>query len=199
MNGKGEKGQVGEARRSASQIIFGHLPEQTVDIDGGIWKVSKWRHAHVESAVDLDALTEAVLAAALPWTATGRDGGLSERLRSGRRRIQVLSLDRDNGIEAKPFPKLWICPGCGRVHRHVAANCPCGGKGRRGQLQFVSYCHHCGELDEPPVVRCPEHNEVAMRFPGSMSAGDIVQSCPTCSKRLRSGFAGKQCRKCGCA
>jgi len=30
-----------EVRRSASQIMFGHLPEQTVDIDGGTWKVSK--------------------------------------------------------------------------------------------------------------------------------------------------------------
>jgi hypothetical protein len=197
MKEKNERTQVGEVRRSASQIMFGHLPEQTVDIEGGIWKVSKWRHPHVESAVDLEALTDAVLIAALPWTTAARDGGLSERLRAGRRQIQVLSLDRENGIEARPFPKIWICPGCSRIHRHVVANCPCGSKGRRGQLHFVSYCSECGELDEPPIVRCDAHNEVALKFPGSMSASDIIQSCPTCSKKLRTGFAGKKCRKCG--
>src|SRR5437879_3069163 len=117
MRAKDEKAQAGDVRRSASQIMFGHLPEQTVDIEGGIWKISKWRHPHIESAVDLEALTEAVLIAAHPWTSVGRDGGLSDRLRAGRRRIQVLSLDRDNGIEARPFPKIWICPGCSRVHR----------------------------------------------------------------------------------
>jgi hypothetical protein len=177
--------------------MFGHLPEQTVDIEGGTWKVSKWRHPHIESAVDLEALTDAVLTAALPWTSIGRDGGLSQRLRSGRRQIQVLSLDRENGIEAKPFPKLWICPGCGRVHKHILSQCRCGSKGRRGQVHFVSYCSQCGELDEPPIVRCDEHHEIAIRFPGSMSASDIIQSCPICTKKLRTGFAGKKCRKCG--
>lgn len=162
-----------EVRRSASQIMFGHLPEQTVDIDGGTWKVSKWRHPHIESAVDLEALTDAVLTAALPWTSVGQDGGLGERLRAGRRQIQVLSLDRENGIEAKPFPKLWICPGCGRVHKHILTQCPCGSKGRRGQVHFVSDCSRCGELDEPPIARCDVHDEIAIRFPGSMSASGI--------------------------
>src|ERR1700730_10406849 len=197
MRVKSEAMRSGEVRRSASQIMFGHLPEQTVDIEGGTWKVSKWGHPQIESAVDLEALTDAVLTAALPWTAIGRDGGLGERLRGGRRQIQVLSLDRENGIEAKPFPKLWICPGCGRVHKHIGTHCPCGSKGRRGQVHFVSYCSQCGELDEPPIARCDAHKEIAIRFPGSMSASDIIQSCPVCAKKLRTGFAGKKCRKCG--
>ena len=27
--------------RSGSHILFGHLPEQTIDADGGIWKIKK--------------------------------------------------------------------------------------------------------------------------------------------------------------
>jgi hypothetical protein len=186
-----------EARRSASQIMFGHLPEQTVDIDGGIWRVQRWRHPHVENAIDLEALQEELLTAAREWSALNRDAGLGEKLRSGKRRIQVLSLDRNNGIEVGPFPKVWICPDCGRVHRNVVGKCSCGNQSRRDQLQFVSYCAACGELDEPPIIRCDAHNEVTLKFPGSMSAADIKQECPVCSKVLRSGFAGKKCRRCG--
>jgi hypothetical protein len=198
MKGPKEKMQTAaEVRRSASQIMFGHLPEQTVDIEGGIWKVTRWRYPHVESAIDLDALQEEVLTAAREWSTLGKDGGLSEKLRSGKRVIQVLSLDRDNGIEVNPFPKIWICPDCGRVHRSVIGKCACGLQSRRDQLQFVSYCSDCGDIDEPPIIKCDIHQDVTIRFPGSMSAGDIKQQCPVCSKPLRSGFAGKKCRRCG--
>lgn len=87
MNVRREKTAPADVRRSASQIMFGHLPEQTVDIEGGIWKVSRWRFPRVESAIDLDALQEAVLVAARDWSAIARDGGLGEKLRSGKRRI----------------------------------------------------------------------------------------------------------------
>ena len=197
MSVRREKTAAAEVRRSASQIMFGHLPEQTVDIEGGIWKVSRWRFPRVENAVDLDALQEAVLTAARDWSALARDGGFGEKLRSGKRQIQVLSLDRDNGIEVNPFPKIWICPSCHRVHRALVAKCACGHQGRRDQLQFVSYCSQCGAIDEPPIVKCDVHEDVMLTFPGSMSAGDIKQECPSCSNRLRSGFAGKKCRGCG--
>src|SRR5215472_2419574 len=127
--------------------------------------------------------------------AVGRDGGLGERLRAGRRQIQVLSLDRENGIEAKPFPKLWICPGCGRVHKHILTQCPCGSKGRRGQVHFVSDCSRCGELDEPPIARCDVHDEIAIRFPGSMSASGTSYQFLKLALRIRSSrnFLVKRC------
>ena len=28
--------------RSGSQILFGYLPDQTVDLSGGVWRVKKW-------------------------------------------------------------------------------------------------------------------------------------------------------------
>lgn len=186
-----------EVRRSASQVMFGYLPEQTVDIEGGVWKVQKWRRPHLERAVDTNVLRDAVLNLAQEWSRLGRDQDYASKLRSGRRQLNVLSLDRANGVEAAPFPRIWICSECRRVHRNIMASCPCGKKARKASLQFVSYCRNCGDVDEPPILRCSAHNEVAIRFPGSMSATDIIQYCPTCDSRLRSGFAGKKCKRCG--
>lgn len=187
-----------EVRRSASQIMFGHLPLQTVDINQGVWRVERWRRPQIERAIDIDALKDEVLAAAQPWTARSRDSRLAEHLRSGRRPIVVHSLDRDNGVEAVPFPRLWLCsnPQCRRVHTSPAANCTCGAQGRKAQLHFVSYCKDCGTLDEPTIFRCPTHEEVTIRFPGTMAAGDIVQSCPQCNWERR-GFIGRKCSNCG--
>ena len=58
-----------EARRSATQILFNHLPEQTVDINRGVWKVSRWRDPARERGVDIAALTAEVLAQAGPTVA----------------------------------------------------------------------------------------------------------------------------------
>src|SRR5207253_742612 len=86
-------------------------------------------------------------------------------------------------------------PQCRRVHTNVTARCKCGAEGRRAQLYFVSYCKDCGTLDEPTIFRCPTHGETAIKFPGTMAAGDIVQSCPQCSWKQR-GFIGKRCSTC---
>lgn len=185
-----------EARRSASQIMFGHLPEQTVDINRGIWKITHWRDARRERGIDVQALTAEVLAQSKPWSDRGRDSGLASRLSTGRRRLEVLSLSRDRGIDAEPFPKLWVCPQCNRVHRKGAGNCSCGAQGSRNQIHFVCYCQDCGHLAEPPITQCPTHRETRIRFPGTMSADRIVQDCPSCNRELRRGFAGKQCPNC---
>lgn len=185
-----------EARRSASQIMFGHLPQQTVDINQGVWKIERWRRPQVERAIDVEALKHEVLAAAHPWSSQGRDGRFAEFLRAGRRPLVVHALDRDNGVDAVPFPRLWLCANqnCRRVHNSPVADCPCGSQGRRPQLHFVAYCRDCGTLEEPTIFKCPTHKQVAIRFPGTMAAEDIVQSCPSCNWQRR-GFLG---RKCGC-
>jgi hypothetical protein len=185
-----------EARRSASQIMFNHLPEQTVDINRGVWKVSRWRDPPRERGVDLAALSAEVIAQAKPWTDRGRDSGLAARLASGTRGLEVLSLARDRGIDVEPFPKLWICPACSRVHTRGAGHCPCGAESSRNQIHFVCYCPDCGTIAEPPINRCQTHREVRISFPGTMSADRIVQSCPTCQQELRRGFAGKRCPTC---
>jgi len=189
-----------EARRSASQILFHHLPEQTVDIDRGVWKVAKWRDPRRESGVDLAALTVAVLEQARPWTDQQRDNGFGARLASGSRKLEILSLARDRGIDVEPFPKLWVCSNnrCERVHASPDSLCRCGDRSSRNQIHFVCYCRECGALAEPPIARCPTHREVRIRFPGTMAADRIVQDCPApgCGRELRRGFAGKSCPNC---
>lgn len=185
-----------EARRSASQIMFNHLPEQTVDINRGVWKVSRWRDPARERGVDLAALTAEVLVQAKQWSDRGRDSGLAARLTTGSRVLEVLSLARDRGIDVEAFPKIWICPVCDRVHTRSAGRCACNAEGSRNQIHFVCYCQDCGTMAEPPITRCPTHREVRIRFPGTMSADRIIQSCPQCQVELRKGFAGKQCPTC---
>ena len=31
-------------QRSASQVLFGALPDQTVDIRSGVWRVGRWKN-----------------------------------------------------------------------------------------------------------------------------------------------------------
>jgi hypothetical protein len=178
--------------------MFGHLPQQTVDINQGVWRIDRWRNPQVERAIDVEALRDEVLAAAQPWIAAERDGRYGELLRAGRRPLVVHSLDRDNGVEALPFPRLWLCANqdCRRVHTSPISDCACGSRGRRAQLHFVAYCSDCGAQEEPTIFRCPTHREVAIRFPGTMAAGDIVQSCPRCDWK-RKGFIGRKCSGCG--
>ena len=33
--------------RGASQVLFGFLPEQTVDLEGRVWRVARWSDASV--------------------------------------------------------------------------------------------------------------------------------------------------------
>ncbi|MEE1611865.1 hypothetical protein [Microvirga sp. CF3016] len=185
-----------EVRRSASQISFGHLPEQTVDINGGIWKVTKWRNTKLEHGVDTDALMGEVLAAASPWANAGKDHDFSQNVRSGRRKLTVRSLNRDDGIEVSPFPKIWRCHKCHRVHRNTTSRCQCGAEGGRQQVHFVCFCTNCGDVSEPPIFTCKSHNEVTLEYPGTMSASQIIQRCPSCQAVTRKGFAGAKCPRC---
>jgi len=54
------------ARRSASQILHGFLPGQTVDLNGGIFKVSEWRTPRYLQ-VDKETLRNELLRLARPW------------------------------------------------------------------------------------------------------------------------------------
>lgn len=185
-----------EVRRSASQIMFGHLPEQTVDINRGVWRVDRWRDTRRERGIDFGALKREIIVQAKPWSDWHRDSGLASMLANGKRALEVQSLARDRGIVVEPFPKLWLCPNCKKLHRNAVGHCSCNMDGTRNQIHFVCYCRECGSLEEPPISRCPTHNETRITFPGTMSADRIIQDCPTCKRELRRGFAGKRCSVC---
>lgn len=183
-------------KRSASQILFGFLPEQTVDVKGGVWKVAKW---HVNQIVDIDSdsLRRALISAASPWETTALDGNFVRSLRAGAD-VRVHSLDRDRGVLVEAFPKKWRCKseGCGRLHDTPNAPCPCKTKARHGQLPFVLFHDACGEIREPYYPTCPQHGQVRMRLPGTANPTEIKLSCPVCDRPLNAAFLRTKC-KCG--
>lgn len=183
--------------RSASQIQFGFLPQQTVDVKGGIWKVAFWTDTIPEHAVDTDALRRELIRATAPWTATQKDGGFAGHLRANYA-LELRKLNRERGVTLRPFPAIWMCRGnnCSRLHRQKSGKCPCGATGKRAQLPFVGY-HDCGAIREPQLPSCPEHREVAIQYPGTASARDIKFYCPVCRRTLRQGLSNNAPCDCG--
>lgn len=108
--------------RSASQILFGFLPEQTVDLKGGVWKVRDWKHPIVRNEIDIGSLKREIVRQANPWRFSGMDGGFVSHM-EGNAHLTVLTLNEANGVEVVPFPKLWICKYCKRVHEAAEASC----------------------------------------------------------------------------
>lgn len=64
-------------QRSGSQILFGYIPEQTVDLGGRVWKVRKWSQP-LPVAVDDESIREELIRQATAWERTG-NGHLRQR------------------------------------------------------------------------------------------------------------------------
>ena len=175
--------------RSASQILFGYLPEQTVDIKGRVWKVSKWDHT-VPVRCHEDSLRRELQRQAYQWELSGRDGGFCNDMRTGYS-LEVVTLNRQAGVKVDPYPPIFLCKACSRVTYNTANRCPCGGTGW-GQLHFVGY-HDCGRIEAPRIPQCPAHNAVRIKFPGTASAAEIKFECPECNRLLQRGFGFNQC------
>lgn len=185
--------------RSGSQILFGHLPEQTVDADGGVWKVKKWIDPSSVSAIDTGALRDELVRAAYPWRDANppQDGGFVDDLLA-QRPVRVRALNREEGVFCEPFPRLYMCQRCKRLHDEAMGRCKCGATGRRGQLPFVGYHEACGAIKTPYVRKCPKHGQRAVRFPGTASAAELIFFCPECPPNndvIHRGFTAS----CDCA
>lgn len=181
-------------QRSASQILFGFLPDQTVDLQGHVWRVTGWINPRHE-AIDPVTLRRGLIRAAAPWAAADNDGGYVEHLRQGRD-VQVLSLNRSDGVSVEPFPRVWMCKRCNRLSTSLEKRCPCGADRAKGQLHFVGYCDRCGALREPYIPGCQQHKQVRVVFPGTSSAREIRFDCPICGRLIRQGFGFPRCQ-CG--
>lgn len=185
-------GGLVRAERSATQILFGHLPGQTVDMLGGVWKVADWRSPRF-IRVDGEALRNELQRLAWPWTTNGDDGGFGRRLQGGDV-IRAVSVDLANGVSVERFPEVFQCRACNRIPRKRTKSCECGASSW-GQLHFVGY-HRCGEIQEPWIPRCKAHDQVRVVFPGSSDARQIRFVCPVCQAELRRGFGFNPC-SCG--
>jgi hypothetical protein len=179
--------------RGSSQILFGFLPGQTADLEGRIWKVAHWLDP-VPIPLDQEAVRVALLRAIAPWAATGNDDGLERELHS-RANVEVVELNKDRGVLVEPFPQQWRCKSCGSIARSRDERCRCGGT-TRGQMQFVTY-HTCGASGEPRLPRCPSHNAVAVRLPGTATARELRIFCPQCQQPLTPGGFPFQACNCG--
>ncbi len=178
--------------RGASQVLFGLLPGQTADLDGRIWKVANWLDP-VPIPLDQDAVRAALLGAIAPWTATGMDDGLERDLRA-HTAVDVVGLNMDRGVLVETFPEQWRCKRCGSIGRSRDERCSCGGRSR-AQMQFVTY-HNCGASGAPRIPRCPTHNAVAVRLPGTATAKELRFFCPQCRTPLTTG--GFPFQPCAC-
>ncbi len=179
--------------RGLSQILFGFLPDQTVDLSGRVWRVRRWvQPIHLE--VDRETVRSELLRAIKPWTQAGRDGRLAEDLFRGLP-IHVLQVNEHRGAEVEQFPRVFRCRTCSRLERHDDRVCRCGSKSWV-QWHFVSY-HDCGYLGPPRFLRCQTHDQVKVVLSGTASARDLRFECPVCDRLLHKGFfPGAKCDNC---
>jgi hypothetical protein len=178
-------------KRGLSQVVFRFLPEQTVDLAGAIWRVDRWVSPRT-LPVDADVVRSELLRAIYRFAASGRDGGLGERLRR-QDPIHVFTPNNEQGtgVSVVSFPKNYRCSRCGRIETRSSKACQCGANSWK-QLQFVAY-HHCGKLDTPWIPRCKEHNQVRVDYPGTTRTADLHFECPVCHKVVARGFAFLTC------
>lgn len=178
--------------RGASQVLFGLLPGQTADLEGRIWRVQNWLDP-VPIPLDQEAVRAALLGAIAPWAATGMDDNLDRDLR-GHTAVEVVALNMDRGVLVESFPDQWRCKQCGSIARTRDQRCSCG-HNARAQMQFVTY-HNCGASGPPNLPRCPTHNAVAVRLPGTATAKELRFFCPQCRTPLTNG--GFPFQPCAC-
>jgi hypothetical protein len=177
--------------RSLSQVVFRFLPEQTVDLAGAIWRVDKWV-APRTLQVDVDVVRSELLRAIYRYTATGRDGGLADRLLHHDPIHVITPNDEDGtGVSVVPFPENYRCTHCGRIEIGKGKSCRCGTNSWR-QLQFVAY-HQCGKLDTPWIPQCKKHKQVRVDYPGTTRTEDLHFECPVCRTEVQRGFPFLRC------
>lgn len=178
--------------RSGSQILRTFLPDQTVDLNGNIYRVTEWSApTHVE--IDTDLVRRRLLQEVVAWTDHGNDGGVGEDLLRGAP-VEVVELDERRGVTVERYPQVWLCRSCKRIGKSVDRRCVCGQR-NWGQLHFVGI-HDCGAITEPWIRRCAEHDDVKVVIPKSAKAGDISFVCPICGRQTMKGLGFN--RRCVC-
>ncbi len=166
------------------------LPTQTVDLEGGVWRVTHWGDP-VRLALDQTSVRTALLEAVAPWAILGRDGGLEGELRS-HAPVEVVAVNEDRGVVVERFPRQWRCRVCGRLTTESVQRCRCGSTSI-AQMQHVAY-HSCGAIQEPQLPRCQTHHAVAVRLPGTAAAREMYFFCPECHRPLSPrGFPFQPC------
>lgn len=174
------------AERGISQVVFGFLPEQTVDLNNRVWKVKAWSNPSY-AALDQDIVRRELLSAIRPWD--GRDNGLQAKLLSGVE-VHVLTPSA-SGVEVEPFPKMFRCKVCSRLEKSRDHKCKCGAQVWVA-FPFVAY-HTCGLIQEPFIAVCPAHKQAKVNNPRSNNAREFKFICPVCNSVAQDGFRWIKC------
>lgn len=174
-------------QRSRSQILFGFLPEQTVDLEGRTWKVREWLYCR-NADLDLSGLRNELIRQASAWR--DRDHGFTEMLMQGRS-IQLQVLESNTQVLVEPYPNLWMCRSCNRIKENPERRCTCGAN-KWGQLPYVGV-HECGAIATPYIPSCPVHRERRVTLPGTASALELIFDCPICRRHLQNGLGFMRC------
>src|SRR5690606_32737843 len=180
-------------RRRGSQILRTFLPDQTVDLRGGVYRVTEWTGPTV-IVVDTESVRRHIVREIEAWSVHGQDGSMGEELRRGAP-LEVVELDERRGVTVERFPKVWLCRACKRIGKSYDRRCKCG-QHNWGQLHFVGV-HNCGAIAAPYIQRCSEHDDVKVVIPKSAKAADIVFICPTCSSIVMYGLGFNRRCECG--
>jgi hypothetical protein len=179
--------------RSGSQILRTFLPDQTVDLNGNIYRVVEWSApTHLE--VDTDLVRRRLLQEIGAWIAHDTDGGVGDDLLR-RASVEVVELDERRGVTVGRYPRVWLCRSCKRIGKSADRRCSCGQR-HWGQLHFVGV-HECGAIVEPRIRRCPQHDDVKVVIPKSAKASDITFVCPTCDQKTMQGLGFNRPCDCG--
>ena len=176
--------------RGASQLLFGLLPAQTVDLQGRVWRVIRWvepKKLPLDQATVRKALEDAIA----PWVGSGNDDGLGAELHGGAI-VDIVGVNPDGGAVVEAFPRQWRCRQCGRLYSDRVERCKCNAQAPLAQMQFVAY-HTCGRFREPWIKRCPTHQSVAVRLPGTATARELYFFCPDCKRTVSQGFPFLPC------
>lgn len=179
-------------RRSISQVLFSYLPDQTADLENGVWRVVRWSDPKYVG-IDADVVRRELSRVVYPWTAKGEDNGLRDLLLGGMD-VEVITPSERGGVEVERFPQVYRCRHCGRIRDSNERPCPCGHQSW-AQMPFVAY-HKCGKLAEPWIRKCQQHNDVSVRLPGSATTRDLRFTCPVCNQLIQEGFSWIKC-ECG--
>jgi hypothetical protein len=179
-------------QRSGSQILRTFLPDQTVDLQGDVYRVAEWS-APIPIEVDTDLVRRHLLREVGAWIAHDTDGGMGDDLLRNAV-VEVVELDERRGVTVERYPQVWLCRACKRIGKSLERPCRCGQR-KWGQLHFVGV-HDCGAITEPWIRRCNEHDDVKVVIPKSAKAADITFVCPDCNKQTMQGLGFN--RPCAC-
>ena len=172
-----------------TQILFGHLPGQTIDMHGGVWKVDSWRNPRF-IRVDSTALRKELARLARPWSMKDNDGGFVRRVEAATAseyRASISGTVSPSHDSLRPSSAGCAIASLSVAQRSVSAALSWG------QLHFVGY-HTCGEIDrtlDPAlhnsrsgqsrlsrVIRCPPDQICLPCLLGRTPARLRLQSLP---------------------